>query len=36
MKPTRLLIPAFAVAMLASAGNASAQQYDDPPPFQYG
>jgi hypothetical protein len=36
MKPTRFLIPAFAVAMLASAGNASAQRYDDPPPFQYG
>ena len=36
MKPTRLLIPAFAVAMLASAGSAFAQQYDDPPPFQYG
>ena len=35
MKPTRLLIPAFAVAMLASAGAASAQQYDGPPPFQY-
>ena len=36
MKPTRLLIPAFAVAMLASAGSAFAQQYDDRPPFQYG
>ena len=36
MKPTRLLIPAFAVVLLASAGNAFAQQYDAPPEFQYG
>lgn len=35
MKPTRLMILAFATAMLASAGSASAQQYYDQPPLQY-
>jgi hypothetical protein len=35
MKPPRLLISAFAVAMLAGAAAASAQQYDGPPPFHY-
>jgi hypothetical protein len=36
MRPTRLLIPTLALAMLASAGSAFAQRYDGPPPFRYG
>lgn len=35
MKPTRFLIPALAIAMLAGTGSAIAQwDYDDAPPVQ--
>ena len=35
MKPTRLMLLAFATAMIATAGSASAQQYYDQPQWQY-
>lgn len=35
MKPTRLLIPAIAFALFASAGSTFAQRYYGRPPVQY-
>lgn len=36
MRPTLLLVPSLAVALLAGEKSAFAQQYYGPPPFGYG
>ena len=36
MKPTLLLLPTLAVALIGGGTNALAQQYYGPPPFAYG
>ena len=36
MRLSRLLIPTFAIALIACARSALAQQFYEPPPFTYG
>ena len=36
MRLSRLLIPSFAIALIACARSALAQQFYEPPPFTYG